>query len=184
MPNMQGGKKYKSSKNSAESKAVLYTIEEGQQIGRILKVLGNKRMVVYCNDEVQRICKIRGSLGKKVWIAKGDIVLISIREDLAAGTTGTTHKADVSDERGDILEKYDTSIIGKLKKEEGMNPKVFMTIETMDANEAQDDYFEGDDEACEEEKEYETKPKNKDHRLNLVESPVTDGDGDVDIDRI
>jgi translation initiation factor 1A len=178
MPNMQGGKKYKSSKNSTESKAVLYTIEEGQQIGRIVKVLGNKRMVVYCNDEVQRICKIRGSLGKKVWIAKGDIVLISIREDLAAGTTGTTHKVDVSDERGDILEKYDTSIIGKLKKEEGVNPKVFMTIEAMDAKEGQEDYFDCD----EEENDYETKPKSKDHRINLVESPVTDVD--IDIDRI
>jgi hypothetical protein len=88
----------------------------------------------------------------------------------------------VSDERGDILEKYDTSIIGKLKKEDGMNPKVFMTVEAMDAKEGQDDYFEGDDE--EEENEYETKPKSKDHRLNLVESPVTDGDGDVDVDKV
>jgi initiation factor 1A len=96
MPNLQGGKKYKSSKHSQESKAILHPVEEGQQIGRILKVLGNKRMIVYCNDNTQRICKIRGALGKRSWIEKGDIVLISIREDLAAGTTGTTSDSTIA----------------------------------------------------------------------------------------
>lgn len=187
MPNLQGGKKYKSSKHSQESKAVLHVVEEGQQIGRVLKILGNKRMIVYCNDNEQRICKVRGALGKRTWIEKGDIVLISIRTDLAAGANGTTAKENISDERGDILEKYDSSILGKLKKEEGVNSKLFLNLETMDAgkiradlenldDDGEEDFFEHEGEEEEKEK-HETKPKSKDHRLNLA-------DEDIDIDNI
>jgi translation initiation factor 1A len=191
MPNMQGGKKYKSSKHSQESKAVLHLVEEGQQIGRVLKVLGNKRMIVYCNDNNQRICRIRGALGKRSWIEKGDIVLISVREDLAAGTTGAlaTAKEDVSDERGDILEKYDHSVLGKLKKEDGMNPKVFLNLEAMEAgkiradleninDDGQEDLFEHEGETDAEEEKHETKPKSKDHRFNLEKEE------EIDIDNI
>ena len=188
---MQGGKKYKSSKHSQESKAVLHLVEEGQQIGRVLKVLGNKRMIVYCNDDNQRICRIRGALGKRSWIEKGDIVLISVREYLAAGTTGTlaTAKEDVSDERGDILEKYDYSVLGKLKKENGMNPKLFLNLEAMDSekirtdleninDDDQEDFFEHEGEAEAEEEKHETKPKSKDHRLNIEKEE------EIDIDNI
>ena len=152
MPNLQGGKKYKSSKHSQESKAILHPVEDGQQIGRILKVLGNKRMIVYCNDNTQRICRIRGALGKRSWIEKGDIVLISVRDNLASGINVVAN-ADISNERGDILEKYDSSVLGKLKKEDGMNPKLFLSLETMEDgkiraglenldDDGQEDFFE------------------------------------------
>ena len=166
MPNLQGGKKYKSSKHSQETKAILHPVEEGQQIGRILKVLGNKRMIVYCNDNNQRICKIRGALGKRSWIEKGDIVLISLRDNLAAGVNGTSIKEDVSSERGDILEKYDPSVLGKLKKEDGINTKLFLNLENMEDgkiragldtinDEGQEDFFEHEEEAEAETKEAE-----------------------------
>jgi len=146
-------------------------------------------MIVYCNDNSQRICRIRGALGKRSWIEKGDIVLISVREDLAAGTTGTlaTAKEDVSGERGDILEKYDHSVLGKLKKEEGMNPKLFLNLEAMDSEKIRtdleniddddhEDFFEHEGEV--EEEKHETKPKSKDHRFNLEKEE------DIDIDNI
>jgi len=178
MPNLQGGKKYKSSKHSQESKAVLHPVEDGQQIGRILKVLGNKRMIVYCNDNKQRICRIRGALGKRSWIEKGDIVLISLRDDLASGMN-VVASADVSNERGDILEKYDYSVLGKLKKEDGMNPKIFLSLENMEDGkiraglenldeDGQEDFFEH---AVEED---EDKPKTKDSNI----------EEEIDIDNI
>ena len=109
-------------------------------------------MIVYCNDNTQRICKIRGALGKRSWIEKGDIVLISVRNDLASGMN-VVASADISNERGDILEKYDSSILGKLKKEDGMNPKLFLNLETMEDgkiraglenldDDGQEDFFE------------------------------------------
>lgn len=132
MPNVQGGKKYKSGKHGQEVKAELHEIGEGQMAGRVVRTLGNRRMLVYCNDGKQRICKIRGGLRKKTaFITVGDIVLISLRE-LAEGSSTT----DVSGERGDILAKYDHSIVHKLKKEEGINPRLFVTIETMESNAA------------------------------------------------
>jgi len=123
-------------------------------------------MIVYCNDNTQRICKIRGALGKRSWIEKGDIVLISLRDNLAAGINGTSIKEDVSNERGDILEKYDPSVLGKLKKEDGINTKLFLNLENMEDgkiragldtinNEGQDDFFEHEAEAEEETKEEE-----------------------------
>ena len=195
MPNLQGGKKYKSSKHSQETKAVLHEVGEDQQVARVLKVLGNRRMLVYCNDNKQRICKIRGALGKRHWIGIGDIVLISMREELAAGTTGSgaLAKFEISGERGDILAKYDQTILGKLKKEDGMNPKLFLTLETMDVannvkaedilnnlgEDGEDDIFDdgGDDEP---EEGYQTKPKSKDHRNKVVSAD----DDDIDIANI
>lgn len=109
-------------------------------------------MIVYCNDNTQRICRIRGALGKRSWIEKGDIVLISVRDNLASGINVVAN-ADISNERGDILEKYDSSVLGKLKKEDGMNPKLFLSLETMEDgkiraglenldDDGQEDFFE------------------------------------------
>ena len=187
MPNLQGGKKYKSSKHSQETTALMHEIAEDQQIGRIMKVLGNRRMLVYCNDNTQRICKIRGALGKKSWINVGDIVLISVREELAAGSTGSIalSKVDINGERGDILAKYDSKVISQLKKIEGINTKLFLNIESVDnasaldnLNENGEEDFFSDNEKEEEDEKFETKPKSKDHRAHrLVED-------DVDIDAI
>ena len=189
MPNLQGGKKYKSSKHSQETTALMHEIASDQQIGRTMKVLGNRRMLVYCNDNTQRICKIRGALGKKSWINVGDIVLISVREELAAGSTGSIalSKVDISGERGDILAKYDSKVISQLKKTEGINPKLFLTIESIDSTKALDnldengeeDFFSDEEKEKEEKEEkFETKPKSKDHRTNKTVEE------DLDIDAI
>jgi hypothetical protein len=87
--------------------------------------------------------------------------------------------ADVSNERGDILEKYDYSVLGKLKKEDGMNPKIFLSLENMEDGkiraglenldeDGQEDFFEH---AVEED---EDKPKTKDSNI----------EEEIDIDNI
>ncbi len=192
MPNLQGGKKYKSSKHSNDVKAELHEIGEGQMVGRVVRSLGNRRMLVYCNDGKQRICKIRGKLRKKVaFITVGDIILLSLREEMADGSSSV----DVSGERGDILAKYDPTLFSKLKKEDGINPKLFLTIETMESSvanskllgesaAADDDYFDSgsDDEDEEEDNALKTKTipsqRNRDKRTAIGE------DGEVNIDAI
>jgi translation initiation factor 1A len=144
MPNLQGGKKYKSSKHAQEPKVEMHEIGEGQMVGRVVKNLGNRRMLVYCNDKKERICKLRGALRKKIWINVGDVILLSIR-DLASGTTGTSES-----DTGDILAKYDTSILGRLKKEDGMNPLVFVQ-DAVSSSDAMDSLFEAESESSEEE---------------------------------
>jgi translation initiation factor 1A len=149
MPNLQGGKKYKSSKHAQEPKVEIHEVGEGQMVGRVVKNLGNRRMLVYCNDTKERICKLRGALRKKIWINVGDIILLSLR-DLASGTTGTSEN-----NTGDILAKYDTSVLSKLKKEDGMNPKVFIQ-DAVNSTEVLDSLFEAESESSEEEVDIDT----------------------------
>ena len=131
MPNLKGGKNYKKMKHSQGAKPELHDIGEGQMIGKVMRLLGDRQAQVYCNDNVERICKIRGKLRKKVWIATGDIVLLSLRE------FSTIAEEDDSDDdiaqaapsakpsKGDILAKYDSEVYSKLKKQDGVNKKLF-----------------------------------------------------------
>ena len=127
MPNLQGGKKYKSGKGNQVQKAELHDVGPDQMVGRIIRNPGNRYMLVYCNDDKQRFCKIKGGLRKRVWFSVGDIVLLSIR------SIGVSMTETSKGERGDILAKYDVSIHSKLKKEHNVNPILFTAIETTGA---------------------------------------------------
>ena len=123
---MKGGKKYKSGKHT-ETKIEIHEVNEadGQMIGRVIKNLGDRNMIVYCNDGNERVSHIRGGLRKKVAkIEIGDVVLISLR----SMEEGSSLK-----NRADILAKYDRETHSQLKKTDGANPLLFMTIETMDS---------------------------------------------------
>jgi translation initiation factor 1A len=127
MPNLQGGKKYKSGKGNNQPRVELHEVGPGQMVGRIIRNPGNRYMLVYCDDDKQRLCKIKGGLRKRVWFSVGDIVLLSVRE-IGVSMTETT-----KGERGDILAKYDQTIHSKLKKEYDVNPILFTAIETTGA---------------------------------------------------
>lgn len=124
MPNKVGGKNYKKGKHQDDPK--VYERLEGQMYGRVLKLLGGCNAMVFCNDNKERLCHIRGNMRRKVWIEVGDIVLISLR--------------DLSDEgdpqfvqRGDICAKYDQRVIYKLQhKDKTINPKLFTSVESND----------------------------------------------------
>lgn len=152
MPNLKGGKKYKSSKHM-DSKPEFHEIGIGQMVGRVLKHLGDRNVLLYCNDGRERIGHIRGGLSKKkALIETGDIVLFSLRgSELHADMAG---KLD----RCDILAKYSHDVWNQLKKEEGINPALFHTLENMDRKELkvntlveEDDAFEFAHESDEEE---------------------------------
>lgn len=121
MPNLTGGKNYKKTKHSSE-KPKFVEREEDQLFARVLQVLGNRNTLAYCNDNVIRLCHIRGSIRKDMWINIGDIVLISVRDFLK--------DKKEKYEKADILHKYDREHYSKLKKEEGFNEKLFLTLET------------------------------------------------------
>lgn len=112
---MPGGGRHK--KPSHEG--VLPECEDGQLFGRVTKLLGNYRVMVYCNDDQERMGLIRGSLRKKVWIAVGDIVLVSLRDCVS------------TDDKADICERLDPKLVYKLRKvDPTLNPKLFMDHES------------------------------------------------------
>jgi translation initiation factor 1A len=153
MPNTTGGKKYKSGKGGTGTRAEFHEINEadGQSVGRVIRALGDRNVLLYCNDGKERIAHIRGGLRKKVAkIEVGDLVLWSIREPDAPGKVG----------RGDILAKYEREVHTQLKKHPGINPALFTQMETLDVRQrAQgitkdtDDGYVFDDSESEEEDE-------------------------------
>jgi translation initiation factor 1A len=64
-------------------------------------MLGNGRLEAQCFDGEKRLAHIRGKLRKKVWIAQGDIVLLSLR--------------DFEDSKADVLLKYSADEARNLK---------------------------------------------------------------------
>jgi translation initiation factor 1A len=123
-PNTKGGKQYKKkAKGSNDSAMITIERQPDQQIARVLKPLGNRCMSCYCNDSQIRICRVRGKMRGREFVEKGDVVLISLR---------TFETGDPDDSNGDILAKYPHDMIGSLRKEEGVNPKLFMQIDVLD----------------------------------------------------
>jgi len=92
--NRLGGNKAKRAKgsNGLEAKRELIFKEDGQEYGQVRRMLGNGRCEVWCCDQKQRLCHIRGKMRKKVWVCQGDVVLVSLR--------------DFQDDKGDIIVKY------------------------------------------------------------------------------
>ncbi|TXT55549.1 MAG: Translation initiation factor 1A [Promethearchaeota archaeon] len=50
---------------------------KGEMFARVIDIYGNDRMRVYCEDGKHRIGRIRGKIKKRVWIRKGDLVLVN-----------------------------------------------------------------------------------------------------------
>ena len=104
MPRNQGkaGKNRKRGKNEADDeKRELVFKENGQEYAKVLRMLGDGRCEAMCSDGTKRLCRIRGKMHKKVWIAAGDIVLVGLR--------------DYQDHKADIILKYMTDEARLLK---------------------------------------------------------------------
>jgi translation initiation factor 1A len=94
--NKFGGSKAKKAKNTATSSRQLQFKEELEDYAIVQVVLGSGKMKVLCYSD-----NTRGSMYKKVWIVKDDIVLISLRE--------------YQDSRCDIIFKYTPDEVRMLK---------------------------------------------------------------------
>jgi translation initiation factor 1A len=128
MPNRTGGKNYKKSKQTGSVVKPFIDRDTDQMYGRILRNLGGRNMLVYCNDNKIRLCHICGAMKKFTWLAIGDLVLISLRDFEKKPEPGSADRY----EKGDILAKYDSEHLSKLKKMPDINPKLFMQLETVD----------------------------------------------------
>lgn len=98
----KNAKKIKRSSVSENDNRVLEFKEDSQVYGKVLKLLGDSRCLIACDDGKERQCTVRGKLKKRVWINLNDIVLVSLR--------------DFQQDKGDIIHKYNDSESKKLEK--------------------------------------------------------------------
>jgi translation initiation factor 1A len=89
---------------SEEGKSKVREPEGDQVIGKVIELLGADRLRVECEDGNERIVRIPGRLKKRVWVRRGDIILVE--------------PWDIeSDEKGDMVWRYNKNKWGLLKKE-------------------------------------------------------------------
>lgn len=101
--NKIGGKGHKRGKNAPTIKHILLLKEKEQEYALVQKMLGNNRIKAIDTSGYVRVCTIRGKMHKKVWIAPGDVILISLR--------------DYQDDKADVIHKYsfeDTRLLMKM----------------------------------------------------------------------
>lgn len=94
MPNQRkskGGKHQRGKKELLTTRELIYKLDD-QMYGVVTKLLGTGRFTCMCDDHKARLCHLRGSMYKKVWINLGDTVLMSIRQ--------------FEPDKGDIILKY------------------------------------------------------------------------------
>jgi translation initiation factor 1A len=51
--------------------------KNGEMFGRITDIYGQERMGVFCEDGKHRMGRIRGKIKKRVWMRKGDLVIVN-----------------------------------------------------------------------------------------------------------
>ena len=127
MPKTKGGKTKRRGKSSREpgKRAIIFK-EHGQEYAQVVKMLGNGRVEGLCYDGKKRLCIIRGAMRKKVWIAVGDTILVSLREF-------QDNKADV---------------IGKYSNEEARNLKMLGELPTSAKIGETTSFGDEDEESC------------------------------------
>jgi translation initiation factor 1A len=124
-PNTKGGKGYKKKKKvstQASKELVQIVREPGQMPARALRLLGNRQVLCYCNDDVIRNCHICGRMKGKQWVNIGDVVLISLRD-------WSTNTAQKEVKLGDIVNVYTREHFSSLRKDPEVNNRLLMQLE-------------------------------------------------------
>lgn len=89
----RGGKHHRRGKHDTDDKkAELEFKVDGQAYAQVLKTLGNGHFELLCDDGTKRLGHIRGSMNRKIWIAVGNLVLVSLR--------------NYQDTKCDVIHKY------------------------------------------------------------------------------
>jgi initiation factor 1A len=158
--NLRGGKAYKKGKKPLDADSEIARnkfsgAEAAQTYGRAVRMLGDRRVLCFCNDGYERVCKIRGALCKgrgRQKIEVGDIVLLSFRdfEEGAEGTaggdddaaTGSARTINGRKEIADIIGKYERHHWREIRREVGIHPCLFAAEADTTVQHVEDDIFE------------------------------------------
>lgn len=148
--NMRGGKGYKKGKKGGDRRPDKFVApKEGQDFGRVIRLLGDRKVLCFCNDGSERVCRIRGALCEgpnRKKIEGGDIVLLSYREyenaergpnglaglttEGAATTANAATTASGRKDIADILDKYDREHWSDIRYLPGVHRDLIPTTRT------------------------------------------------------
>ncbi|XWV25699.1 nucleic acid-binding protein [Tupanvirus soda lake] len=164
-----GGKNRRKGKGTTTKTRELVYKDVNQEYGQIIKSLGNGYMEVMCftsNGNIPKRAHIRGNMRKRVWMAVGDIVLVSIR--------------DYQDTTCDIVMKYTSDEARLLRTRKQLPDGIDVNKNDLIADE---DTFTFDDVN---EDESESDGENNKHKVakqnRNVEMPSSDSESDEDVD--
>ena len=122
---MGGNKRKKGKKNPQEDRELQYK-GESEEYAQVIKILGDGRFECNCADGVKRIAHVRGKMRKRIWIANGDIILVSLR--------------DFEPEKCDVVEKYKEKEVAKLKKAGEIPDSMVLPSAEAEEKEVNEDY--------------------------------------------
>ncbi len=77
--------------------------QQGELLGRVIKLVGGDNIIVKCTDGQVRTCRIRGKIKRRMWIRDNDLVLVA--------------PWDFQSQRADIIWRYISAHAEKLKAE-------------------------------------------------------------------
>ena len=107
-------KNNKKKKTNITEKRALVLKDEMEEYGKIMKSLGDRRMIVILPDSTEFLAHIPGRFRKRCWINIGDVVLTSRRS--------------FQDEKLDIIHKY-TDDEKRILHKKGEIPPFFLDVE-------------------------------------------------------
>ncbi len=77
--------------------------QEGELLGRVIKMAGGDNIIVKCTDGKVRTCRIRGKIKRRMWIRDNDLVLIA--------------PWDFQSDKADIIWRYISAHAEKIKQD-------------------------------------------------------------------
>jgi translation initiation factor 1A len=192
MPNLRGGKAYKKGKKVANDKEEVVNKflqrESDQEYARVIRMLGNRRVICFCNDGRERNCKIRGALckgPKKQKIMVGDIVLLSFRDFEEDSDTDPEYDATVQHSGiADIIYKFHRDHWRHIKMESIINTYLFSTDEPGQKLDDLFDYVSGEEGEGEGEGDAAEKKAEKTEKAEKPDPSTFTDIADDDIDAI
>ena len=137
MPNAKGGKNFKKgkkNKNEFQEKKQLIKRdpEELQEYAQVVSAKGNGRFELKCCDGgTTRLGIIRGSMRKRVWVNRSDLVLICKWEDMT------------DDTKCSIIHKYSEDEARRLHKEGELPENFKLNLDESEDVDSDEDYFTG-----------------------------------------
>lgn len=114
MPKKRGKKNAKSRADGNTEKRPLILAGDMEEYAKVIKCLGDRRLIIVLPDSTEMIALIPGRFRKRVWMVPSDIVLVQRR--------------DFQEGRVDIIHKYKSDEVSKLHKQ-GATPDFFMEAE-------------------------------------------------------
>jgi len=134
MPNKKGGKNFKKGKKNrfADDKKQLIKkdIDELQEYAQVVNAKGNGRFELNCCDGGKtRMGMICGTMRKRVWVNRSDLVLISLWEGMT------------DDTKCSIIHKYTEDEAKQLKKEGELPGNFNLNLDELDNNSDEDNGF-------------------------------------------